>query len=131
MRDLPSSLVLAYLGDAVLELYVRKRLVAGGPALVRSLHRAAAARVSAAAQAAVWSELEDELTPEETAVARRARNAQPKHAVRGSRPEHHLSTALEAVLGYLYLLGQQERLDQLLERIWELGSRSEEEKPCT
>ncbi|BCV23342.1 ribonuclease III domain-containing protein [Gelria sp. Kuro-4] len=104
MSELPSSLALAYLGDAVLELYVRHRLVTAGPAPVRDLHRATAARVSAVAQAAVWDKLAPELTAEEAAVARRARNAHPAHAPRGARPEHHLSTALEAVLGYLYLL---------------------------
>lgn len=121
MRELPSSLALAYLGDAVLELYVRYRLVTAGPAPVRSLHRAATERVSAAAQALIWDKLSAELTAEEAAVARRARNARPAHAARGAGPEHHLSTALEAVLGYLYLVGQNERLQHLLERIWELG----------
>ncbi|HHV56548.1 MAG TPA: ribonuclease III [Firmicutes bacterium] len=114
MSELPSSLALAYLGDAVLEIYVRHRLVTAGPAPVRDLHRATAARVSAVAQAAVWDKLAPELTAEEAAVARRARNAHPAHAPRGARPEHHLSTALEAFLGYLYLRGEHERLATLL-----------------
>lgn len=124
MSDLPSSLALAYLGDAVLELYVRHRLVSAGPAPVGELHRATAQRVSAAAQAAVWDKLAPELTEEEAAVARRARNAHPVHTPRSSLPAHHLSTALEAVLGYLYLRGDHQRLATLLDLIYTRGQAS-------
>ena len=72
--QLPGSLELAYVGDAIYEVAVRRRIVKTG-AKVSALHRQAVSRVCAHAQAEAFGRVEAMLTPEEAAVARRARNA--------------------------------------------------------
>ena len=111
--QLPGSLELAYLGDTIYDLYVRRRLVIAGGRM-KDLHRAAVAQVRASAQSEALARIEDMLTEEEHSVVRRARNAKqnpPKNADPG---DYHRSTAFEALLGYLYLLGREERLDEIL-----------------
>ena len=111
--QLPGSLELAYLGDTVYDLYVRRRLVINGGRM-KDLHRAAVSQVRASAQSEALSRIEDMLTEEEQGVVRRARNAKqnpPKNADPG---DYHRATAFEALLGFLYLTGRQERLDQIL-----------------
>jgi len=112
---LPGSLELAYLGDTVYDLYVRSHLVQKG-GRVGALHRKAISFVCAHAQAEAFGRIEELLTEEEAAVARRARNATqnpPKNADPG---EYHRATALEALLGWLYATGRRERLHELLEK---------------
>lgn len=111
--QLPGSLELAYLGDTVYDLYVRRRLVITGGRM-KDLHRAAVSQVRASAQSEALSRVEDMLTEEEQGVVRRARNAKqsvPKSATPG---EYHRATAFEALLGYLYLTGRMERLEEIL-----------------
>lgn len=111
---LPGSLELAYLGDTVYDPYVRSHLVAEG-GRVGALHRRAIRLVCAHAQSEALGRVQDRLSEEEAAVARRARNAQqspPKHA---DAAEYHRATALEAVVGYLYATGQLERMREILE----------------
>lgn len=111
---LPGSLELAYLGDTVYDLYVRSHLVVEG-GKVGALHRRAIRLVCAHAQSEALGRVQDRLSEEEAAVARRARNAQqspPKHA---DAAEYHRATALEAVVGYLYATGQLERMREILE----------------
>ena len=111
--QLTGSLELAYLGDTVYDLYVRRRLaVAGGR--MKDLHRAAVSQVRASAQSEALARVEDLLTEEEQGVGRRARNAKqsvPKSATPG---EYHRATAFEALLGFLYLLGRHDRLEEIL-----------------
>ena len=111
---LPGSLELAYLGDALYDLYVRERLIAHG-GRVRALHREAVALVCAHAQSEALGRVEGMLTEREADVVRRARNARqtpPKNADAG---EYHRATALEALVGYLYVTGQRERMNEVLE----------------
>ncbi|MDK2930196.1 MAG: mini-ribonuclease [Bacillota bacterium] len=109
--------VLAYIGDAVYELYVRTSLVRGGRRDLDELHREATMRVNAKAQARALAQLDTFLLPDELEVARRARNV---HTGRGPRSaavlDYRHSTGFEAVLGYLYLLGREERLREVLEK---------------
>ena len=109
-----SVLGLAHLGDGVYELMVRAWLCLHGKATNKGLHRAAVTYVSAPAQAQRAERILPRLTEEELAVFRRGRNAQvhsiPQHASRGQYAE---ATALEALFGYLYLQGRQERINQL------------------
>ncbi|MDI6638047.1 MAG: ribonuclease III domain-containing protein [Bacillota bacterium] len=109
--------VLAYIGDAVYELYVRTSLVRGGRRDLDELHREATMRVNAKAQARTLAQLDTFLLPDELEVARRARNV---HTGRGPRSaavlDYRHSTGFEAVLGYLYLLGREERLREVLEK---------------
>ena len=111
--QLPGSLELAYLGDTVYDLYVRRRLVVTGGRM-KDLHRAAVSQVRASAQSEALTRIEAILTEEEQGVVRRARNAKqsvPKSATPG---EYHRATAFEALLGFLYLLGRYERLEEIL-----------------
>ena len=113
------SLALAHVGDAVFELLVRVYL-APGSGKNGSLHRAAVEMVNAAAQAGDMEKLLPLLTEEEAEVFRRGRNVKvhsvPKHARLG---DYHAATGLEALFGYLYLLGRRERLNALFAAIVE------------
>ena len=109
-----SSIGLAHLGDAVYELLVRTYLCANGKATGRGLHRATVELVCAESQSRRAHVILPLLTEEETAVFRRGRNAQvhtvPVHA---SRAQYGEATALEALFGWLYLRGEQERINRL------------------
>ena len=113
------SLALAHVGDAVFELMVRVYLAPGGRKN-GSLHQAAVEMVNAAAQAGDMEKLLPLLSPEEAEVFRRGRNVKvhsvPKHARLG---DYHAATGLEALFGYLYLLGRRERLNALFAAIVE------------
>lgn len=111
---LPGSLELAYLGDAIYDLAVRASLVRHG-GKVRDLHRAAVARVCAHAQAEALSRVADMLTEEEQAVVRRARNAHQSPPKNADRAEYHRATALEALIGYLYITGREARMREILD----------------
>ncbi|KAB2489864.1 Mini-ribonuclease 3 [Priestia endophytica] len=124
-----NSLALAYMGDAVFDQYIRHHLLLKGSVRPNMLHRQAKEYVSARAQAKIVHQLLDEgfLTEEEQAVLRRGRNAKS-----GSVPKHtdvqtyRYSTAFEAVLGYLYLGSQQERVTEIVEKAIMIIERSEE-----
>ena len=109
-----SSVGLAHLGDAVYELLARAWLCAKGKATGRDLHRAAVELVRAEAQAQRSQKILPLLTGEELAVYKRGRNAHvntiPHSASRG---EYLRATALESLLGWLYLRGEVERINQL------------------
>jgi ribonuclease-3 family protein len=114
------AVVLAYLGDAVYELYGRKYLVDSGAARANSLHRAAVRFVNAGAQAAVIRAMLDDgssfaLDDDERALVRRARNrkggAKPKNA---DPMDYKWATAFEALLGYYYLTEQTRKLEDAI-----------------
>lgn len=105
-----SAVGLAHVGDAVYELLTRSMLCAQGHLAAQDLHRSTVALVKAPAQAAAAARLLPRLTEEELAVYRRARNAKVHAAPQGaSVGEYHAATALEALFGWLYLLGRTER----------------------
>ena len=109
-----SSIGLAHLGDAVYELLVRTYLCAHGKATGKGLHRATVELVKAPAQAQRAEKILPLLTEEELAVFKRGRNANvnsiPHNA---SRSDYLKATALEYLLGHLYLNGEKERINQL------------------
>ncbi|NLC77612.1 MAG: ribonuclease III [Clostridia bacterium] len=110
-----SPLALAYVGDAVYELYIRVLLVGQGSPKMKDLHRQAVKYVRAGTQAAFLKELEPLLTEEELAVVRWGRNAKSGHTPKSADVlEYRHSTGFEALIGYLYLKGRQERLFELL-----------------
>ena len=113
------SLALAHVGDAVFELMVRVHLAADG-GKSGSLHQAAVAMVNAGAQAGDMERLLPLLSGEEAEVFRRGRNVKvqsvPKHARLG---DYHAATGLEALFGYLYLMGRRDRLNALFAAILE------------
>ena len=111
-----SSLGLAYLGDAVYELMVRSYLCLHGKARAKDLHRCAVRYVSAPAQARLARTLLPQLTEEEKAVFRRGRNTAPHSIPKAARrSEYQAATALEALFGWLYLRGEQQRLNELFQ----------------
>ena len=111
--SLPGSLELAYLGDSLYDLYVREHLIARG-GRVRNLHRAAIALVCAHAQSEALARVQDALTEAEADVVRRARNAKQTPPRNADAGEYHHATALEALVGWLYLTGQRARMDELM-----------------
>lgn len=112
---LPGSLELAYMGDAIYDLYVRERLLRKG-GKVQQLHKQAIRQVCAHAQAEALGRIEGELTEIETGVVRRARNARQTPPKNADAAEYHRATALEALIGYLYLSEQHQRMDELIRR---------------
>lgn len=110
-----SPLTLAYIGDGVYELYIRTILVKQGNCQANKLHKRASRLVKATAQSAMINVLEPLFTPEEEAVYKRGRNAKSyttaKNATTG---EYRRATGFEAVMGYLYLTGQQIRMIDLI-----------------
>lgn len=123
-EELP-SLVLAYIGDAVYELAVRTHLVQTGLVKVDRLHSESVKYVNAGAQAKIIKALERILTQEEAAVARRGRNAKSSHVPRSAGViEYRHSTALESLIGYLYLKGDGDRLCEIIALALEMVSEN-------
>lgn len=119
---------LAFMGDAVYEVYVRKRVMEGGPAHSDVLHRMAVRYVSAEGQAKVIKTLMDEgLTEDEVALVKRARNHKASNSKKtkasrkgGDIMTDKYATAFEALIGSLYLEGKIERLEELIGRAFEI-----------
>lgn len=113
-------LSLAHVGDAVYELLVRSRLCADNHTAVTQLHRLTVSQVNAAAQAQAVEKILPLLTEEERGVYKRGRNTKvnsvPHHA---EIAQYHAATGLEALFGWLYLLGRSERLEELFAHITE------------
>ncbi len=111
-----SPLTLALIGDTVCDLYVRVCLTDEFARSPRELHFAASRMVCAAGQAAAYRRMEQVLTPEETAIFKRGRNAHsgtmPKNA---SAADYHTATGLEALIGWLFLTGSDARLNELMQ----------------
>lgn len=111
------SLALAYIGDAVYELHIRNHLLGSGYVKPDHLHQQAITFVSGKAQAAVvlhWIET-NYLTDEEERVVKRGRNAKSGSVPKNTSIQiYRYSTGFEALIGYHYLQGNEERLQQLL-----------------
>ncbi len=114
-----SPVALAFVGDAVLELLVRARLVGSTRLQPNRLHTVATHYVSAHAQCRELEILEPLLTEAEANVLRRGKNASKasvaKHA---TVQEYRVSTGLECLLGWLYLRGENDRIQQLFDAVW-------------
>ena len=110
-----SAVTLAFLGDTVYSLYVRERLTLEVGGKSSDLQKSAASIVSAKGQSEFLDKLLPLLTEEETDVFRRAKNAKKgTKSKSASHLEYNRSTGFEAVLGYLYLTGREERIKELL-----------------
>ena len=110
-----SPVVLAFVGDAAYSLYVREGLVLSSDHKTGALQKLSSARVSAKGQAALFSEIEEKLTDEEREIFLRGRNAKkPTRSKNASVAEYNVSTGFEAVIGFLYLSGDYQRIDELL-----------------
>ena len=114
-----NPLQLAYMGDTVWEFMVRSRLIRQKKN-VRNMHRECVDAVNAGAQAQFLARIRDRLTETELNVYHRGRNAHPHHpSPRNQNPADYAeATGFEAVMGFLYLTGQEERLREMEEIIW-------------
>lgn len=111
-----SPLSLAFVGDAVFELFVRERLVCRANRPVKELHRESVKQVCCRAQREAAEKLLPVLTQEETDVLRRGRNAHTNHLPKNSESaDYHAATAFETLFGYLYLNGRVRRLRELFD----------------
>lgn len=112
-----SPVVLAFIGDAVYSLYVRERLVFSSDLKTGELSAKTVESVKATSQAKFFKEIENLLTEDELAVYKRARNAKkPTKSKSASVSEYNSSTGFEALLGFLYITGNIERLNFLLNK---------------
>lgn len=110
-----SPLTLAYIGDAIYELVIRTILVEKGNMQVNKLHQRASKLVKASAQSAIIEKLKPHLTDEEMGVFKRGRNAKSfTMAKNASMSDYRRATGFEALMGYLYLTEQWDRMLELI-----------------
>ena len=111
-----SPVTLAFVGDAVYSLFVREREVITADAKLNELQKRTSQIVSAKGQNELLHRIESKFTQEEEDIYHRGRNAKKStKSKNASVAEYNASTGLEAVLGYLYLTGQYQRISELLE----------------
>ena len=110
-----NPLVLAYIGDAVFEMYVRLHIVGNGRYKTNMLHKMSIAFVCAKAQAKILDRIAEQLTEKEKEIVRRGRNAHantiPKNA---TIADYKKATAFEALIGYLFLTKNEMRLEEII-----------------
>ena len=114
-------ITLAYLGDAVYEVYIRQYLIEKGLAKVEDLQKEAVNYVSAKSQCRIVNSLLENniLTDEEIDIVKRGRNyKRTTHPKNTDIITYKMSTGLEALIGYLYLKKQKERIEEILKEIW-------------
>lgn len=112
------TLNLAFIGDGVYDLLVREYLVTHSASHVGELNKLKVEMVNCKSQAAYMQLLLDELTEEELAVYKRGRNTKVNSASKHSTlSDYHAATGMEALFGWLYLKGSQERINELFTRI--------------
>ena len=110
-----NPLVLAYIGDGVHTLYVRLQELAKTTGKADKLHKAVTSRVKAEAQAKSMQAILPLLSEEENDIFHRARNAHSHSMAKNATVvDYRMATGFEALVGYLYLTGQDERLKFLL-----------------
>lgn len=113
--NLMSPLVWAYVGDSVYELFIRSNLVENTNLKPHKLHIEAIKHVKAKAQADILEKIKDILTEKEKEIVRRTRNTENHHIPKNAEPSDYMyATAFEGLIGYLYLTGQKDRLEQIL-----------------
>ncbi|WP_066189145.1 MULTISPECIES: Mini-ribonuclease 3 [Gracilibacillus] len=123
------SLALAYMGDAIYEKYIREYLLRSGVVKLQQLHQYATSFVRATAQASVihfWME-QGTLTEQELAIVKRGRNAKSGSVPKNTGvQDYRYSTAFEALLGFLYLDHQIDRLETLVQEAIEWTEKGDE-----
>jgi ribonuclease-3 family protein len=116
-----NPLALAYVGDSVYDTFVRTLLVSGGHGQVAKLHKMSIEFVKAKAQADTLEKINEFLTPDEQDIVRRGRNTKsgtvPKNA---DLSDYRHATGFEALIGFLYLTGQIDRLMEVIGRVIEV-----------
>lgn len=116
-----NTTALAYMGDAVYERDIREHILNKGIPDVNRLHRMSTMYVSAAAQAKIIKSLFDDLNEEEQKLVKRARNRKYRTKAKNADPvTYKWATAFEALIGYLYLSGDEQRREWLVGRAVEI-----------
>jgi len=112
-----NPLVLAFLGDATYAHCVRYHLIARGLVKPNQLHKAANRYVSAKAQANILMNLMPELSEDEIGIVKRGRNAKSGSSAKNADIiDYRHATAFEALIGYLYLNGKEERIAEIMQQ---------------
>lgn len=120
-----SSLQLAYIGDAVYELYIRTMISKDKNIPVNKLHREATTYVKAKAQSDIIRKIEPYLTEEELSVYKRGRNTKANTAAKNADiVDYRHATGFEALIGYIYLKKDFERLDEILKLSFRMHNES-------
>ena len=124
-----SGLALAYIGDNVYELCIRTVLISRGQCPVDRLNREASFYAKAVTQAKMILSIMDRLTEEEQRVYKRGRNAtSPTKAKNATVTEYRTATGFEAVIGYLYLTGQFDRMIEIVRMAFDTAGMYREEE---
>ena len=111
-----SPLSLAYIGDAVYEMYVRSYIMKDVNMPVSKLHKAATRYVKATAQANIIKNISDNFSDEEMSVYKRGRNAHSYTSAKNADiVDYRMATGLEALIGYLYIKKETRRLEEIIE----------------
>lgn len=112
-----SPLALAFMGDAVFEVFVRAYVLSSGNRPVDKMNGMAREMVNAHAQAGMYHKIESILSEEEHRILKRGRNASSHTIAKNQSPgDYRHATGLEALFGYLFLKGENERLRELFEK---------------
>lgn len=110
-----NPLVLAYIGDSVQMLYVRTRTAVESGCKAGVLHKAVSQEVKAHSQAVMAEKVLPVLTPEEEGIYRRAKNSHTNNIAKNATSgDYRKASGFEALLGYLYITGQRERLAEIM-----------------
>ena len=110
-----SPIVLAYIGDAVYEVMIRRFVMSHGNVSPNKMHKITSSYVSASAQSEIVKKIQDLLTDEEKAVYKRGRNAKSGSVAKNqTMSDYRHATGFEALIGYLYLQGRTDRIYELL-----------------
>ena len=110
-----SPLSLAYIGDAVYDLCIRSYMISKGNIPNKDLHKETIKHVSAVAQSALIDRIMESLSEEELAAYKRGKNSKPgSHAKNASQKEYLKATGFEALIGYLYLTGNDDRIMEIV-----------------
>ena len=113
-----SPLALAFIGDGVYNLMVKEKLLTAANRPNGDLHALSVEKINAVAQSDAVAKIKDHLTEEELAVYKRGRNAHtPRAPKKATIAQYHSATGLEALFGFLYLSGQNDRMIQLFNLI--------------
>jgi len=112
-----SPIQLAYIGDAVYELLVRTYIITNKELTINKMHKSAVDFVKAENQAYYLKKIEDNLTEEEKDIVRRGRNSKSTPPKNADYMDYKYATGFEALVGYLYLNKEKERIFELFDMI--------------
>jgi ribonuclease-3 family protein len=115
-----SPMALAYIGDAVFNLYIREKQLEKGDIKTGLLHKEAISYVSASAQSSIVDSIIDSFSADEKFIYKRGRNTNSPTVPKNTKPgDYRKATGFEAVIGYLYLLKREKRLTKIMELSYE------------